>query len=621
MADINLILLILILPLIAFATIPLFKNKFKDLSGVSFCTICLISLILSIISYKNNLYLPQKSFTFPWFTIGEKPISVSFLLDNYTYKMLVLVNCISLLVGLFSIEYMRNDTAKNRYFGFIGLFLFSMIGIIISGNLFQMYFFWELVGFSSYLLIGFWFTKPKAIDASKKAFLMNRIGDICFLIGIFMCFQQYGTVEILSFLNSNKIENQTLIGLLLFGGCVAKSAQFPLYTWLPDAMEGPTPVSALIHAATMVAAGIYLIIRVFSIFTPQALIIISLIGSVSMLMGGVKAIFQSDIKKVLAYSTISQLGLMVLAVGASAPNLAFNHLIFHGFFKAGLFLSAGSVIHAIHHAQPKIDAQNMNLMGGLKKNLPLTFIAYSICAAAMIGMPFFSGFISKDLIIEGWAEKSGFFSQIIFSSLLISSLLSAIYMGRQAWLIFMGENRSADLEQIKIKESVIWIKVPLLFLATCSTFLIAPVFGVEIPNINFIAILSTIIAISGLISVYFFRQKLIFSGEYSSNIDALYDKIFVKSSLFFARKISWFDKYIFDGFTKLITYITVELGIIIKWFDENIVDGMVNLAAKLTNRIGKNFTKMQSGQFQWYISAMVILLILIFIAAGRLENN
>jgi NADH-quinone oxidoreductase subunit L len=621
MADINLILLILVLPLIAFATIPLFKNKFKDWSGILFCTICLFTLILSVFSYKNNINFPQKSISFAWFNIGEKPISVSFLLDNYTYKMLILVNCISLLVGLFSIEYMRKDAAKNRYFGFIGLFLFSMIGIIISGNLFQMYFFWELVGFSSYLLIGFWFTKPEAIEASKKAFLMNRIGDICFLIGIFLCFQQYGNVEINSFLSTNKSENQTLIGLLLFSGCIAKSAQFPLHTWLPDAMEGPTPVSALIHAATMVAAGIYLIIRVFPVFTPHALMVISVIGCVSLLMGGAKAIFQSDIKKVLAYSTISQLGLMVLAVGASAPALAFNHLIFHAFFKAGLFLSAGSVIHAIHHAQPKLDAQNMNLMGGLRTKLPLTFSAYSICAAAMIGLPFFSGFISKDSIIEAWAHKPGFFNQIIFISLLISSLLSAIYMGRQALLVFMGENRSADLEQVVIKENAIWIKLPLLFLAICSTFLIAPIYAVSLPTINFIAILSTIIAISGLILVYIFRQKLIFSGEYSSKIDAFYDKIIAKSNLIFAGKISWFDQYILDGFINLVTYITVELAVIIKWCDENIVDGMVNLAAKLTNRIGKNFTKMQSGQFQWYISAMVILLILIFIAAGRLENN
>ena len=291
MADSNLISFILFLPFFAFIFCQLFTKKHKNWAGISFCTLIFFALILSVLLYANNSTISKEVISFNWFSVANKQFTISFLLDKYTFQMLILVNFIGLIVGLFSIEYMRNDPAKHRYFGFIGLFLFSMLGIILSGNLFQMYFFWELVGFSSYLLIGFWYTKPEAIAASKKAFLMNKIGDMSLLIGIFLCFQHFGSTQIIDLSSAGQNSNDlTVIGLLLFGGCIAKSAQFPLHTWLPDAMEGPTPISALIHAATMVAAGIYLIIKVFPIFTPTALLWISTIGCISMLMAGVKAI-------------------------------------------------------------------------------------------------------------------------------------------------------------------------------------------------------------------------------------------------------------------------------------------------------------------------------------------
>jgi NADH-quinone oxidoreductase subunit L len=490
-----------------------------------------------------------------------------------------------------------------------------MIGILLSGNLFQMYFFWELVGFSSYLLIGFWYTKKEAIEASKKAFIMNRFGDICLLIGIFMVLEQQGNVDILTLAKFSETQKSTLLGLLLFGGCIAKSAQFPLHTWLPDAMEGPTPVSALIHAATMVAAGIYLIIRVSPVFNPEALQIITIIGCISMLMAGSKAILQSDIKKVLAYSTISQLGLMVVAVGGGAPNLAFNHLITHAFFKAGLFLCAGTVIYSIHHTKPKIDAQNMYLMGGLRKEMPITFICFVLCTCSMIGLPFFSGFVTKDSIIELWHEKEAFGAKIVFISLLISSVLSAFYMGRQLFLVFINEKQEDDKVRITEKHNSIFIKLPIIILAVLSTFLILLILKLEVFHFNLIALINTILVLSGLYLVYFFRKKISNPVKYHSIIDQFYDTVIAKNTIKISTNISNFDTNIFDGATKLATNCSLIVANIIDWFDVNLIDGLVNFTAKLSNKIGSSFTKIQSGQFQWYISAIIVLLLIVFLAS------
>ncbi len=621
MADINLITLIILLPFLSFI-FCLFLKKNKKVAGILFSFFCFISLVFSIILYRNNINLPIQHITFHWFNLSDKPYFLSILLDKYTYQMLILVNFISMLVGLYSMEYMRMDTQIHRYYGFLGLFLFSMIGIIFSGNLFQMYFFWELVGFSSYLLIGFWYQKPEAIKASKKAFIMNRIGDLCFLIGIFLCFNYFGNTEIPNLVYSDKIaQHGTLIGLLLFGGCIAKSAQFPLHTWLPDAMEGPTPVSALIHAATMVAAGIYLIVRVFPVFTPDALLAISIIGCISMLMAGAKAIVQSDIKKVLAYSTISQLGLMVLAVGSANPNLAFNHLIAHGFFKAGLFLCAGAVIHTIHKANPAIDAQNMNQMGGLRKQIPIVFWCYTICAAALIGLPFFSGFVTKDAIITAWHHKSGILNNLIFISLLVSSLFTATYMGRQLRMIF-GGNAKIKLNQNKqdaIKTT--WLYIPIILLAGLSTFIVIPLFSIQTHDVNLAAILSTFAAIAGILISYFLREKLNTFGTYSSKIDTFYEIFIGKKIILVAAMIYKIDYIIFDGFTKLATHLTLILAEFVKWIDNYLIDGFVNAIAKLSNKVGKVFSSFQSGQFQWYISAMIIILMILFVLTGNLIEN
>jgi NADH-quinone oxidoreductase subunit L len=620
MPDQFLIGLIIFLPLLAFILCQLIPTYKSILACWLFNIITAMGFFASLTLYFINAKLPQKTLSIPWFSFGEKHFFVSVLFDTYTYILLIVVHFISILVGIFSTEYMKNDKALNRYFGFIALFIFSMIGVLLSGSLFQIYFFWELVGFCSYLLIGFWYDKKSAVNASLKAFLINRIGDVCFLIGIFMCFKQYGTTD-LQTINSivNIGQNQTIIGLLIFGGCVAKSAQFPLHTWLPDAMEGPTPVSALIHAATMVAAGIYLIIRAFPIFTENALAVITIIGCISMLMGGVKAIFQSDIKKVLAYSTISQLGLMVVAVGIGMPSLAFLHLIMHAFFKAGLFLCAGSVIHAIHESDHSIDAQNMYLMGGLRAKLPITFWSFVISAASLMGLPLLSGFLSKDQIIEAAYHFNGFGGKIFFVCLLISSFLTAFYMSRQLWLVFAGQSRSNE-SLLGIKEQSGMILIPIILLAILSTQLIGYILVVPPFSINLLAIISTIFAFSGILMAFFFRKKLIDFPIYKSKFDLYYNNLFVKNTLTIANLVNFIDVNIIDGFVRLVVSISTIFSNISKWIDTYLVDGFVNNIAKFSKNIGTNAQKLQSGQFQWYVSIMMLILLLIFTFLGKFLN-
>ncbi|MEJ2506308.1 MAG: NADH-quinone oxidoreductase subunit L, partial [Ignavibacteriaceae bacterium] len=346
---------------------------------------------------------------FTWINLGNTPImgeikiNLGILIDNISTLMMVVVMLISFLVHIFSIEYMRGDPRYNRYFASLGLFTFSMSGIVLTHNILMMYIFWELVGVSSYLLIGFWFEKKSAADAGKKAFIVNRIGDIGMFIGILILFTTYHTFtfdDIFQQISQGHLPFDsgfwlTITGLLIFAGAIGKSAQVPLHVWLPDAMEGPTPVSALIHAATMVAAGVYLVVRIFGILTADAMLIIAIIGALSAFIPATIALTQNDIKRVLAYSTVSQLGYMIMALGVGAFKFAFFHLITHAFFKACLFLGSGSVIHAMHHEQ---DIRNM---GGLRKKMPVTYYTFLIASVAISGVPLTSGFLSKDGILAG----------------------------------------------------------------------------------------------------------------------------------------------------------------------------------------------------------------------------
>lgn len=475
------------LPIVAFVVLFLFGKKMPRQGDWFSIALGVAAFSISLFLFTQVWQKPVVHGQFTWFTLQEfnlalRSFKAGIYLDNLSVLMLVLVTFISLLVQVFSVAYMHGDTHYNRYFAFLSLFTFSMLGLVMADNLLLIFIFWELVGFCSYLLIGFWFDRPAAVQANKKAFLVNRIGDIGLLIGLFFLYTFYGSFDltelktVINHLYSTPLFNSdlsalptinplqtispgllTVIGLALFCGCVGKSAQFPLQVWLPDAMEGPTPVSSLIHAATMVAAGIYLLAKCYIFFTPDALLVIAVVGALTALMGAMAACTQFDIKKVLAYSTISQLGYMVMGMGVGAHDAALFHLVTHAFFKAALFLNAGIVIHAVHHAlvhegseqAAVIDVQDIRNMGGLRKILPYTFYSYVLAAAALVGIPLFSGFLSKDAILAGtltWAKyqqnQTGNLLYYLVPALgFISVILTAYYMGRHLIFIFMGNFR------------------------------------------------------------------------------------------------------------------------------------------------------------------------------------
>jgi len=478
---INLSIVTLFLPLLGFAVVILTGKKFPKMYLFELGIIASALLVSCFMAFTKLAYYNTQDIiaSLSWFKfqnvpgIGTIDFEIGVKIDNLTVLMLIVVNLISFLVHLFSVEYMHGDKRYTRYFAYLGIFTFSMLGIVITHNLLMMYIFWELVGLSSYLLIGFWFEKKSASDASKKAFIVNRVGDIGMFAGILILFTTYKTFTF------DKIFEQiamghlpfdsafwlTAAGILVFMGAVGKSAQFPLHVWLPDAMEGPTPVSALIHAATMVAAGVYLVVRIFPMLTADAMFTIAIIGAVTSFIAATIAITQNDIKKVLAYSTVSQLGYMIMSLGVGAYAFAFFHLVTHAFFKACLFLGSGSVIHAMHHEQ------DIRKMGGLKKKLPITYYTFLISTLAISGVPLTSGFLSKDGILAGtmaFGSLTGHWFIPVFGFTV--ALMTAFYMFRLVILTFHGEPR----DQHKFDhahESPFVMAAPLVILAGLSIFI------------------------------------------------------------------------------------------------------------------------------------------------------
>lgn len=392
-------------------------------------------------------YIEPSVTSWKWFQVGDHLITLDILINPLTLLMLFLVQSIGLLVQLYSYVYLKGDLGYIRFFAYINLFLAAMLGIVTAGNLWQTFLFWELVGVASYLLIGFWYQRPAANSASLKAFLINRIGDVGFLIGLFWIYGLAGTWEYTALQTWwNNPEHaispavQNGIAFCFLWAALGKSAQFPLQIWLPDAMEGPTPASALIHAATMVVAGIFLLARLDFLLPPLIQFLAILIGLFTALIGALSACVQWEIKKVLAYSTISQLGLMLVGIGTGYASAALFHLLTHAFFKAGLFLAAGQVIHHFHH-------QDMQRMGGLLSKRPYLFLAYGICAAGLAGLPFFAGFLSKDTLLLGlyaWAKKeeNPYFMLLPGVFLLVSSM-TAYYAARHVYLIFLNRTNQS----------------------------------------------------------------------------------------------------------------------------------------------------------------------------------
>jgi len=429
--------LALLLPLVSAGAITLFTRRLKTLSSLISVSAVLGSFLCSCLIFgQKGLSAPELK----WIDFGTVfTVPFGFVLDDLSRMMLVLVSGIGALIHIYSLGYMRDDEGKSRYFAALSLFMFAMLGIVLANNFVMLFIFWELVAFTSYVLIGHWFERDAAADAANKAFLTNRIGDFGFMLGILMVWMSTGSVifaEIaprLSILTSHP-GFLTIAALLIFCGAVGKSAQFPLHVWLPDAMEGPTPISALIHAATMVAAGVYMLVRVGFIIqaSPSALLVIAWIGTISALLAALIATQQNDIKRILAYSTISQLGYMMIAVGLASNEAAMFHLFTHAFFKALLFLGAGSIIIMLHHEQ------NIWKMGGLARHLPITFLTFVVGALALIGFPLFSGFFSKDAILALAYERN----RPIFVVALFTAFLTTFYILRLVVVVFFAKPRS-----------------------------------------------------------------------------------------------------------------------------------------------------------------------------------
>ncbi|HEY2328389.1 MAG TPA: NADH-quinone oxidoreductase subunit L [Verrucomicrobiae bacterium] len=452
--------LILFLPLISAAAITLFTLRCKTTSSLISIGAVVAGFVMSAVFVNANGIHFSGETSVNWLTIGSLNVDFGLKLDALSMMMLFVVTGVGGLIHIYSYAYMDEEPSKARFFAFMSLFTFSMLGIVLANNFLMMFIAWELVGVSSYLLIGFWFEKPSAGDAAKKAFITNRLGDFGFLLGILMIWGLLGSLNFGVLQNSIAANPAalgavaTMAGLLIFCGAAGKSAQFPLHVWLPDAMEGPTPVSALIHAATMVAAGVYMLCRVLFIFTPDVLTFIAYIGGFTALLAALIAVQQNDIKRIIAYSTLSQLGYMVMAVGLNGPTPAMFHLTTHAFFKALLFLSAGSVIIGMHHEQ------DIWQMGGLKKKMPITFWTFLIGALALSGIPPFSGFYSKDSIFAQCLQQHNY---LLFGVAVFVAALTAFYTFRLFFVVFFGKEKSDHAKHAH--ESPLVITTPLVILA------------------------------------------------------------------------------------------------------------------------------------------------------------
>ncbi|MCL5966923.1 MAG: NADH-quinone oxidoreductase subunit L [Deltaproteobacteria bacterium] len=464
--------LIPFLPLASFfINIAVGKRLPRKGDWVSIATIG-TALVMSIAIFAEVFRIHDPNFryhvVYPWLDVGGRfVVKTGILVDNLTAVMLVVVTGVSFLVHVFSVGYMHGDPRYSRFFAYLSVFSFSMLGLVLAESFFFIYIFWELVGFASYALIGFWFEKKSAADAGKKAFIVNRVGDFGFLIGFLILFATTGVLgydEVFQAIREGKIGGTllTLAGIGIFCGAIGKSAQFPLHVWLPDAMEGPTPVSALIHAATMVAAGVYLVGRVYPIFTPDAFLFIAYVGLLTLFITATIALTARDIKKVLAYSTCSQLGFMIMGLGAGGYTAGLAHLMTHAAFKACLFLGSGSVIHAVH-------SQDIFEMGGLWKKMKITAVTFIIATAAIAGVPGFSGFYSKDMILAAALEFGMKNPQhmILFVVTLLTAGMTAFYMSRLVILTFFGKPRDHH-KYDHAHESPPNMWVPLVVLAILS---------------------------------------------------------------------------------------------------------------------------------------------------------
>ncbi|WP_353139853.1 NADH-quinone oxidoreductase subunit L [Pseudopedobacter sp.] len=659
-----------IAPLLSFALAFVIKKLAPAISilGITVSFIC-SAIVFFAVWNSGSVY----HFSIPWVDFSGFKINAGILVNNLTVVMLLLVSFIALLVNIYSVEYMQHDADRPKYFAYLSLFCFAMLALVVADNLFLVYAFWELVGFASYLLIGFWFTRESAAKASKKAFIMNRIGDVGFLVGLLIIYSQFKTLDIDAIFGAGNLISSsfihqgnwvtpfaampdywlTIAGLCFFAGAIAKSAQFPLHTWLPDAMEGPTAVSSLIHAATMVAAGVFLLVRIEPLFNETVLTVIASIGLFTAFMAATVGLTQNDIKRVLAFSTVSQLGFMMLAIGVGNSASAIFHLVTHAFFKCLLFLGAGIVIHEMQHLKDKykvdFDPQDMLNMGGLRKRLPVTFIVFLIAALALSGLPLTSGYLSKDAILLSvfdWSNLKGgvFWAFPVLIS--IASWCTTFYIFRLIFKVFFGEFRlpkfiNATIDLNKIHDPSNWMKIPVIVLAV---FCIGFVFSVsplsleqswlysvfsEQHEANAMLHLLVPVYINALsLLLIFAAYKIYAQNSFKPNMEnswfyrfsynqwyfnEFYQAVFVNTTVWKAKFWYWFDMTVIDGFVNLSGKFAIYSSYAFGWFDRNIVDGLVNFSALVVERIGIWFRAVHNGKFQHYVVWMLIIFLSFFI--------
>jgi NADH-quinone oxidoreductase subunit L len=609
----------------------------------------IVALALAVAAFLPTLQSPgyRAIRNFTWFTFGDNALRLGWVLDPLAAAMLVMITLVGLCIFIFSIGYMADDKDFSRFFAYLSFFSAAMLGVVIANSLLLLFVCWELVGLASYLLIGFWIYKPSAAAAAKKAFITTRIGDLGFFLGILWLYGGSGTLLFYDdgrgCLESAALlalgASATFVALLIFCGAVGKSGQFPLHIWLPDAMEGPTPVSALIHAATMVAAGVFLVARVYPLFSlggidgvTPSLTVVVWIGVITALMASLIALGQFDIKRILAYSTVSQLGLMMVSLGVGGVAAGMMHLLAHGFFKALLFLGAGSVIHGCHHEQ------DIRKMGGLRRLMPVTFFTYAIGMMTLSGVPLlFSGAWTKEEILHATAHWPS--SRVPYYLMLAGVALTALYMTRQIIYVFYGNRRAASEHA---HESPAVMTMPLIVLAICSivfSVVLTPAWPwlhsylngeqaqFEIgPLIQPMLFLSLALVAGGIVlGIVIYRkagetdplaqtQPALFRFlENKMWLDELYDRTVVAFSQMVARASDWMDRYVWDGGVRAFARLGQLVGIVSTNLDEHGINAGVDETTAGTRGLGRLISGLHSGQIQTYLRAVGVSVLALLI--------
>ena len=609
--------LIPLIPLFSSVILLLFGKQLRESAAYIGIVAVLVSFICSVIVLVERIDAPTYKQEIVWLVTGDVNITAGFEVTALNTLMLVMVSLVSCLVQIYSKGYMEGEKRFSVFYTYLGFFTFAMLGLVLSPNLLQLYFFWELVGLGSFLLIGFYFYKKEAKEAAKKAFIMTRIGDLGLFIAIILLFWKTGSFdfqEIFSSIGAGEISGGmlTLIALLLFAGAVGKSGQFPLHSWLPDAMEGPTPVSALIHAATMVAAGVYLVAVTFPIFSASsaAMETVAVIGGFTAIFAASIAIVQKDIKRILAYSTISQLGYMMLALGTAGYTAGIFHLLTHAFFKALLFLAAGSIIHAIH-------TQDIYKMGGLWKKMRLTSPLFLIGALSISGVPLLSGFFSKDeILVSAWVNGN----YLLFWLAMITAFLTSFYVFRLFFLIFTGQPRTEAVS----KESPISMVLPmgiLGILAVCSGYIQTPWFGSYLGDFlvkgnefllvpahsegpAWIMAAAAVFSLSGILLAYLIYVKQTISRNF-----LIKEGSFINTTLI--------NKYFIDETYYFTVGKTVKgLALFCSYIERFVISGFEWAVTGTIRSLGSTGARLQSGQVQVYgVAAFAGLAVLVIIYA------